>query len=357
MFLFIRWIYYFPKIDLAFTFKRIDAIIMAQEDIVMGGNAIKSAKRLTKAQFDQYWDELKVIFPEFKMERVAAFRQKQDFGDIDIVVEIRPDVDQKAVVFQRLGASIEHYNNGPFFSFLYKDAQVDFIFMSASTYQSALNYFAYNDVGNFIGRVARTLGFKYGHDGFFYEEHLDDHYKISVFVSDDMEKVLTFLGYDYHAWKNGFDTVEEILAYGASSTYFNALYFSLEEQNNVDRVRNKKRKMYQFMLKYIEDQKLLPRPKLTPSEKEEHYSRAIELFGDSFGMEVDDLKIEYAKHCKFKRYFNGDIVKELTGLEGKALGAFMQKIKAKYPNLEDIVLVGKEKIVSTIVGYEGMVDD
>jgi hypothetical protein len=299
----------------------------------MGGNAIKSAQRINKATFDQYWIELCEIFPELRMERTLSYRQKEDFGDIDIVVQasLEEYAGIRGMVRDRIGAfgKLEEYDNGPFYSFLYKTAQVDFIFHRVQDFEIALHYYSWNDVCNFIGRVSRSLDFKFGHDGLWYDQHLDDHYKISVFVSNDIEKILTFLGYDYERWLKGFDTIEDILAYGASSTYFNALYFSLEEQNNVDRVRNKKRKMYQNMLKYIEAHALQPKPKLTADEREAQARRAAIHFQSNFLDEVAQRRADYCKHLQYKSLFNGDIVKQLTGLEGKELGKFIQELKTE----------------------------
>lgn len=317
----------------------------------MGGNAIKAAQRVDKTTFDQYWNELAKLFPELTMQRTLCYREKADFGDIDVVVMTDPSLNIKQLVRERINP-LEEYDNGPFYSFLYKTAQVDFIFHSPEDYEIALHYYSYNDVCNFIGRVARSLNFKFGHDGLWYEEHLDDHYKLSVFVSRDIEKILKFLGYSYEKWLQGFDTIQDILEYGASSRYFNALYFSLEEQNNVDRVRNKKRQMYQKMLAYITANNLQPKPKLNAEEKVYHAQRAVEYFKNNFLEEIEYKRAEYRKHLQFKTMFNGDIVRDITGFEGKELGAFMQQVKTAYPNLEDIGLANGPEYVMAVVKAE-----
>lgn len=314
----------------------------------MGGNAIKSASRLSKEKFFEYQKELKLLFPELEPHFIKAYRQKEDFGDIDVVVLKTENLNIPKIVMDKLNPS-EVYNNGPFFSFLYKDAQVDFICMSLDEYETACDYFSWNDLGNFIGRVARSINFKYGHDGLSYEEHLDDHYKITVKVSNNIAAILQFLGYEVRPFINGFDTIEEILAYGASSTLFNSLYFTLEDQSHNDRVRNKKRKMYQNMLKYITDNNIEPKPKLTPEEREMFYDRAILYFGSKFDDEVKEARAKYEVHKQFKVLFNGDIVEELTGFKGKQLGMFIKDIHAKYPNLKEIVLLGGSDIVYDIV--------
>lgn len=323
----------------------------------MGGNAIKSAKRLSVEKVKAYTQEIYDIFPEFKMEMAKAYRTKSDFGDIDIIVESKLDWNIKDLIKNRINP-IEFYDNGPYYSFLFHDAQIDFIIAPPDEYDSTLSYMSWNDLSNFFGRVARSLNFKYGHDGLSYEKHLDDHYKITIPVSNWMPDILTFLGYDYNTWAKGFDTIEDILKYAASSKYFNPLYFTLEDQSHNDRVRNKKRKMYQNMLQYITDNNIPVRDKLTESERLDFVVKA-----DSFFSLVDDSTLsdkllaaetKYAEHLKFKELFNGDIVNKLSEAEGKMLGVLIRDIHTKYPNLKELVLLGGESLVKDIVN--GMID-
>lgn len=303
----------------------------------MGGNAIKSAERLTKEKFLQTTKELKELFPELTMEVVRFYRQKEDFGDIDIVVLKNKQIDVKKLVKDRINPK-EIYDNNMFFSFAYKNAQIDFIFMSEENYQCALDYFAWNDLGNFIGRISRSLNFKYGHDGLFYTLRLDDHYKNDICVSKDTKKILEFLGYDANVWEAGFDTIDEIFEFALNTPFFNSTYFELEEQAHNDRVRNRKRKMYQKFLAYINAKGIVAKPKLTSEERLFHYERAIEFFGDTFHKTALEEIRKYDENVLFKSYFNGDVVNKLTNLEGKELGKFMADIKLNNPNLKEIVL-------------------
>lgn len=302
----------------------------------MGGNAIKSAERIDKNTFETYALEILKLFPELKMEIVKSFHQKQNFGDMDIVVQ-KESFNIKELIKKRLNPK-EEFDNGPYFSVLYKNAQVDFIFHSKEDFESACNYYAYNDISNFFGRVARSLNFKYGTDGLSYEKHLDDHYKISTIVSNDVQKCLEFLGYDYHIWKKGFDTENDIFKFTISSPYFNSLYFSLDEQNHNDKVRNRKRKMYQKMLEYIKLHEIKPKQKLTQIERLKHYQRAIKIFGNHFDLFVKEKEIDYQNHLIYKEKFNGDIVKTLVGLDGKELGGFMQRMQSAIPDFKNLII-------------------
>jgi hypothetical protein len=302
----------------------------------MGGNAIQGARRVPRSEYFELCEELQGHFPELKMKTVKAYRQKKDFGDIDVVVQKVNGLNIPELVKTRLNPA-NVYDNNMFFSFEYKGVQVDFIQMSEQDFQPALAYFHWNDVSNFIGRTARSINFKYGHEGLMYEKHVSDHFKVSVVVSRDTEKCLEFLGYNYNRWLNGFDTEEEIFEYAASSPLFNALYFSLDEQAHNDRVRNRKRKMYQKMLAYIEANGFEPKEKLTQEERDVHYNRAREVFGDAFHNEVVSAIEKYEQSVEFKKHFNGEIVSEITGLTGKKLGHFMQSFFL-YPNNKEVFM-------------------
>ena len=211
----------------------------------------------------------------------------------------------------------------------------------------------WNDLGNFIGRTARSLNFKYGNDGLSYDYHIDDHYKISVNVTTDTAKALEFLGYDHKMWEEGFDTKEDIFKYAVSSPYFNATYFALDEQAHTDRIRNRKRKMYQAMLEYIQEQGIEQKPKLTPEERLTHYNRARKTFGDDFHHTVEQKKAEYDRHKQFKELFNGDVVSALTGLTGKDLGKFINFVKQRHSDrFESTVIEEGKDYVTSIVLYD-----
>jgi hypothetical protein len=292
----------------------------------MGGNAIKDARRIPRSEYFELCEELQGLFPQLKMKAVRAFYQKKDFGDIDIVVE-NAGIDVPALVMERINPKTVYHNN-MFFSFEFKGVQVDFISMSSDDFLPAWSYFCWNDLGNFIGRTARSINLKYGHDGLVYELRLGDHFKKSIIISRDTKKILEFLGYDYESWLEGFETEDEIFAYAAGSPLFNPAYFTLEDQSHNDRVRNSKRKMYQKMIAYIQEKGLEDRPKLTVEERDAHYQRAIEFFGPEFDAEVASATKEFEKSLEFKKYYNGDIVANATGLHGKKLGQFMAGLKS-----------------------------
>lgn len=145
----------------------------------MGGNALKTVttRRVDAAEYHKIKDEvvgmLRGMFPGHGIEAIPAYRKKADFGDLDVLVEYFPNPDSpEADIRHRFRGELrKHFkaeeivSNGPVYSFAWRDFQVDLILAPTDEFEMSLNYFAWNDLGNLIGRVAHKMGLKYGHDG------------------------------------------------------------------------------------------------------------------------------------------------------------------------------------------------
>lgn len=303
----------------------------------MGGNALKNTKtrRYSANEYfalvDEVLSKFKHLFPLEKMEDVKAYRAKADFGDLDVVVKNRPGLkDEFAVALQGLGVE-EIVRNGPVWSVGWRDFQVDFLFHSE--YEFARNYFAWNDLGNLVGRVAHKLGFKFGHDGLWYVLR-DGNYVVSkVLVTSDFYKSLNFLGFDEVRYKDGFDSLEDVFSYVVDNPYFSPDVFLLENRNHQARRRDRKRTTYNRFLAWMESQQF-PENEL---DRHSHLKRAKESF-PNFCNKVDLVEHEYARSSEAKHKFNGKLVAQLTCLEGRMLGRFMKHLKLQKPDLTGFVL-------------------
>lgn len=65
-------------------------------------------------------------------------------------------------------------------------------------------YLSYNDLGNFIGRIAHGLGLKYGQEGLWYEHMFKNMNVGAVMISQNYPKIYEFLGLDFKRWEEGF---------------------------------------------------------------------------------------------------------------------------------------------------------
>lgn len=292
----------------------------------MGGTALGyQSRRITTEELNALVRELVEYFPELSLRPVISYRNKADHGDIDLVAVADSGLIRRAIDARLPGT--DRYDNGPYTSFNYKGVQVDVIAaQTPKEQQLLLDYTAWNDLGNFIGRVARSLGFKYGHNGLMYVLRLSDHAVSELLVSDDTAKIYEFLGYDYQRWLAGFDTREDVFDFAMSTPFFNSTYFSLENQSHQDRVRNKKRKMYQAFLEYIATKRIAPKPKLTPEQLTEQFIRANDWFGTNIIGRVGAALVEYNAKQQLARKFNGELVRSWLGdraPNGKEFGALL----------------------------------
>lgn len=317
----------------------------------MGGNALSfETKRLSKDDYQNVYREISsALQSQFWMsvvyQQVQAYRTKADFGDLDVLVLCQSNEMKKKIsefILTKIKPK-ELVLNGGVFSFDVNDFQVDFILApDLETFHFAAQYFSWNDLGNFIGRTAHRLGFKYGHDGLKYvmRDEDDPSYVISeVFLTKDPDEALEFLGFNSHKHSEGFDTPEEIFEYAASSPYFSAASFMLANRNHVARVRDRKRKMYNMCVEYYKEKfGVDENTPAEPLDKAAHLVRAFDKF-PSFYDAYTDVMAKHIKNKAYKAVFNGKSVGTIFSLEGKELGAKMKTLREFFEafNLQEFV--------------------
>lgn len=316
----------------------------------MGGNALSfETKRLSKDDYQNVYAciqfRLHLYFRGILSGLVDSYREKADFGDLDMLVLCESNQRKKEISeFIRTELKPkELILNGGVFSFDVNDFQVDFILTpDIETFYFSKSYFAWNDLGNFIGRTAHRLGFKYGHDGLKYVmRDEDDHsYVISeVFLTKDHNEALEFLGFNSHKHSEGFDTPEEIFEYAASSPYFSPASFMLANRNHIARVRDRKRKMYNMCVEYYKEKfGVDENTPVEPLDKAAHLVRAFDKF-PSFYTAYTNVMAKHIKHKAYKSVFNGKTVGAIFSLEGKELGAKMKTLREFFEafNLQEFV--------------------
>ena len=306
----------------------------------MGGRALKSVetRRYSREEFDTVSKELIDIL-QLRFDRAIVplfYKNKETFGDIDIIVDTKCtstlnfDGNLIRKFIENRFKPNEIFHNGNAYSFDYKEVQVDLICVKPEDFDSNYHYLAFNDLGNFIGRLAQSIGFKYGQEGLFYNHYSDANTKTKIIVSKDYPKIFKFLGLDYDKWLEGFDTLEEIFEYVISSQLFNPEMFQLSELNKINRERNLKRMSYMSFLDYIKDKSAHPDyDKVSVALTKEN---VIDLIRTEFPEANIDLRLaeinyEYSKKVLLNAKFNGNIIKEKFGLEGKELGEAIKKFK------------------------------
>jgi len=312
----------------------------------MGGNALSYlTSRLDKPTADRIAAacvaKLQALYPGRRLAYLSSYRTKADAGDADILVEADERYDPLTAA-EALGA-VEVVRNGPVTSLGVvvqpelgavdgNVFQVDLIRSAPAEFDYSCGYFMWSDLGNLVGRIAHAGFTAHRHDGLHFYVRDDDYLFRTILLTQDHDKALAYLGYDPARFNEGFDTLDDIFQYAASSSFFNAGIYLLENRNAKSRIRDKKRLAYMEFLKFCEAHPELPAYQY-PESKTAWLPRIAEHF-PHFQPEFDQALADLAEQRAVKAKFNGEWVSQLTGLQGKELGFLMKAFKESFESPE-----------------------
>lgn len=304
----------------------------------MGGLALKNTptRRYERAEFDVISVELiEILQRDFKKVSMPLFyKNKKSFGDADILVANTMGYNMRDYITEVFKPN-EIFHNGNCYSFDYKELQVDIISVpTKEEFDTNKMYLSYNDLGNFIGRIAQGFGLKYGQEGLWYEHYFKNMNIGRIPVSKDYKNIFKFLGLSYERWEQGFDELEDIFEYIATCKYFNWEMFQLKNLNKINRERNLKRKSYMSFLEWM-DKNVADANHLYQFDKEQDVYN--DMIADAFPesnlmMEIRKLEYEYCKALYIKSKFNGGEVMRKYGFQGKELGDTLTGFKQHVQN-------------------------
>ncbi len=260
---------------------------------------------------------------------IRSYKTKATFGDMDILCT-RPEEVTMGEFHKQIADILQVGDkwkaNGDTASYLYNNLQVDIIPMPDEDFDTAFDYYAYNDLGNLVGKIYHSLGLKYGHRGL----HLvvmDGTQKVGeIEISKDTEDIYSFLGLDYGRYISGFDTLEEIFEFVESSPFFSPDIFWYENLNSENRRRDKLRSTYAT---FVDRNSEKPSARVLVKDTRAYLPFVFSHFGTHVRVEYEALWSEYRAQLEFHSRFNGKVVGELTGLVGPELGEFMKLAKTR----------------------------
>ena len=305
-------------------------------------------ERLTKEQYDEVLSALTITLP-YKTVAIPSYRAKDSFGDCDLLTTATDEAFEKSLSkdFMLLGKK----RNGSVTSYALKYGnfspfQFDLIKAKEDSFKFHYNYLSYNDLGNLIGRVAAAFGFKFAHDGLYIlawyshkgEERsvgrvkedgkTNDHaeYKMEKLFISNFDQALEFLGFDSLHFAQGFNTIDDILDFVASSKYFCKDFFLFENRNHDQRKRDVKRPTYTRALEYFDT--------LVETKSRDEVTKAFKVDVATKYPSIVNIKRDMRKEVKRKyvlsRRLSSRRVVWLYGrlfnkqLEGVALGNMMK---------------------------------
>ena len=313
----------------------------------MGGNALSvKTRRYEREEFLDILVEVRTMLNNRGIDSEVPkwYSNKETFGDLDVLIKSSTVEGNIMDIINELFNPNEIYNNNNVKSFDYKEFQIDFIMTGDEIWETSINYFSFNDLGNFIGRISYQMGFRFGHFGLkLVYRHEDGGRKFSKIVSKDASKIYEFLGFDYNRYLKGFDEIEDIFKFVVGSKHYNPKIFDYDQLNHQNRTRNKKRKNYELFLQYVKDNPKGNKMTISAADgsgtpintflhetyvfgdKDMYVDRAEKFFEIELKSEIEKWKEIVDQQKRASGIFNGNVVMEYYPLRGKELGEAMKK--------------------------------
>lgn len=299
----------------------------------MGGKLLSHynlpEKRLDPYEYFQLAKEISQILDQnnIKNTLIPSYNLKSSYGDADFLIDFDKKQGFRTWIYSLFRTFFIHHNTDVI-SFEQKGFQIDFIFTKEENWETSLNYYKYSDLGNLIGRAAHSMGLKYGHRGLEFPirqklfdesiENSSDHVIKVVNLSKNPAEILEFLGYSWERYSQGFDTLNDIFLYAASTPYFNSYNFQLENLNHQNRIRNVKRTTFMGFVAWLE--------KHPEVDKQFHFGDKkswIEIIDKKWPIvdEIEKCRREFLQHRESAAKLNGNLLMDwIPGLKGKELG-------------------------------------
>lgn len=315
----------------------------------MGGTALTekfgfTGERMTLVQYHELVEELKQKESRtseltlLAMSDIPAYGLKESHGDIDMVaVAHYCNVDMIIEgIKSKFGARYVSKNSYTY-SFDFKGKyQVDLsIFDSLEDRDTYYRFCSYSPFGNVVGRLVKQKNLKYGVDGLTYPVKLSDSEQLGDIKLDvPFAKLIEFIGSDMPY--GYFQKQEDIFRYLVGSKLFNKDIFQFENLNSVNKKRDMKRPDYHAWLEYIKD---LPNTFVGNPDKTVYIDEIHDHFSVDIHQEWEALLGRHLVDKDISKKFNGELVRKITGSEGKELGTLIKTFKESIPNFRNYVLV------------------
>jgi hypothetical protein len=302
----------------------------------MGGRALKTVQtvRKTKDEYQAIKKAMESLIGKIAPRHavIPACEDKQTFGDIDCLIVPYPS-DNLGVEIQRVFQPREIVHNGDCWSFDLDNFQVDLIPIKPELFDTAFAYMAYGELGNIMGRIARGLGLKYGHKGLWLPVTNNKTNKIGeIILTTKPEEIFQFLGYDHQQWKQGFQTMEALFSFSASSPHFNPKAFQLEKLDCINRKRMQQRPNYLRFLEWL-DKKYRDIPPHPKPDKTIIQNQALLTFGKTG--DYNRLIQQDTQQTALKSKLTSAITalrETEPHLQGQILGKFIAGFKNQWPD-------------------------
>lgn len=312
----------------------------------MGGNAIKKffasltgetpeePVRLPREKYLKIEEEvIKLLSPYFKNWCIPGYyNEKKDFGDVDIVYVPTEDFDIAKI--QEVLNSQAVVQNGTVHSLEYNMFQIDLIRVTEELLDVTSAFFSWSLFGKFISMICTVYGFKFGIQGLYMKvfdtdackkNNFNNSYIGNIILSQNIREIFHFLGLNYHTFSKGFTEESELFEFIKTSRLFESWIFHTDKvKRNSTALKSRLAELDRFLSTF----KITDPPSNEEIEilKQNLLKEALDYFKKN--KDYDDMLANNEEKKRFKLKFNGNIVREVTKMQGKQLGEFVTYLRS-----------------------------
>lgn len=276
------------------------------------------------------------------------YGDKPDFGDMDVLVASRPDWDRLRERFVADLGITGVKSVGHVYSTAYRGLQTDFFAVPARYLDAQYDFMSFNDVGNFIGRMCRRFGLKWGERGLAYVyRRAGGNYVADLELSRDFAPVCAFLGLDHAQWLAGFATLEAVFDWVVASPYFSvAPYF--DARGDLAR-RVQVRPNVQRFFAYLRERGIERRTEY--DEPGAYLPLVVAAFpAADLPAQIEREQAAEARAVAVAAKFSGKRVMQLVpGLTGEPLGEFIRAFRASFDDFAGWVIATPQDAIDRAI--------
>lgn len=327
----------------------------------MGGTALNIhgvyTTRKNKEEFNYISNEVSnliTVNTELNFYITRSYNNKDSYGDMDVLIKTNDKftIDIKDLIVNLFKPQAINCNGGVY-SFDYDDFQIDFILINELYWDVAKVYYSYDPLGNAMGKIYHKFNLKYGWDGLrYYYRNFNNKPNDKILISTNPRKIFEFADYNYDRFLMGFNSLEEIYHYVASSKFFDYNILKFENLTQIDRKRNKKRKSYHEMIKFFSEN--YSHSTHNFNENKNEYLPLIDKYFNDAGLlnQIALLDDKYDKIKRINKKFNGRLImKYLDVSEGYIVRKYLNQFREIYSN-DNILSMSENEIKNKIISLK-----
>lgn len=274
---------------------------------------------------------------EGKSHFIRSFRNKQSYGDIDLLVpdEAVAEIGEQVMVAELgalLGVDLPYLRDHPKAPLFHTAlpladgscVQVDLIRVPSVSFEWATDFFAWNDLSKLMHLLVRTMsGLNFGVNGLSRSVKHRGQVIGHVTFTRDFQEALSFLGFDAQRFSQGFDDLVDVYEFMGLHPALHSSIYQWENRNSKGRGQDIDRPTYLGFLEWLKTQ---PIPYDTPEDDTDWVEKAYARFPEA-EQQRSALFQEVERAALFRKRFCGSVIAKVTGLSGPDLGDFTKAFR------------------------------